>query len=450
MKGRVFSGNVEPDLDNAVFVEGFRYTDERTAEAYVLHDPVDLLEVLRDFHFDSRSFSGEVSALRPSIFHTLLLRNLSRGNGITNQIDCQARLGLFELLTMGRLSISAEKTMEFRFVRLVLLGVVLAMGLCCISLSHPGSGNSKSGSPAVLHELRGKVINLDSQPLQRIKVQLARSDGTLIGTQTLEFEGNFAFKDLAAGSYLLTLERENAASVGRTIDITTYPTPKTIFLGITLNQESSSVREIVTEFSYEGPKNREEKPTPVSKKALKAFQLAVEASEAGTPLKAIEYLEKAIREQPNYFEAYNNLGVQYQKLRQWSEAIQAFQRAIELRSDSAKPYLNLGTLYWERGEIESATENFQSARRFDENSVIVHSALGQLYFQAKAYIKAQEHLEMATRLNPKEAHSAFVLLVQLAIINQDPERARQYVEVMLQYFPYDPEALKLQQTLKEP
>jgi tetratricopeptide (TPR) repeat protein len=328
-----------------------------------------------------------------------------------------------------------------------LLAVTLILGFFRASL---GSSEGKSGPNPILHSLRGRVIDLDGQPLSRTKVRLTSSQAVLIGSQTLGYEGSFAFEDLPAGTYLLTLEREGAATVVRTIEIKSYPTAKVVFLEIRLDQESAaSVREIVTDFSRQDPSKRLETPTRVSKKAQRAFEMAVEASERGSRTKAIEYLEKATREQPDYFEAYNNLGVQHQKLRQWPQAIQAFRRAIELRRDSAKPYLNLGLVYWEQEEIESAIECFESARKLDDSSLLAHQALGQLHFRKQNYVKAQEHLEIATRLNPREARAAFLLLAELEILSQNPGRAKEYLEVMLQYFPSDPEALKLQQTLKE-
>lgn len=334
----------------------------------------------------------------------------------------------------------------------VLAGLVLflVLGLGRISLGQLVGSESRVSPTAARHWLRGKVINLDGQPLSRIRVQLAHGDGTPIGSQSPGYDGNFVFEQLAPGSYLLTIEREHGAAIGRTVEIRAYPTPKTIFLEIKLDAESSaSIREIVTDFTLRDSIKRAERPTRVSKKALKAFQLAVAASERGDRLKAIDYLEQALREQPDYFEACNNLGVQHLKLGQWPQAIQAFQRAIELRPDSVKPYLNLGTVYWRLGQLEPAIESFESANRIEPNSVIIHSSLGQLFFQKQNYLKAQEHLETATRLNPKEARSAFLLLIQLANSHQDFGRARQYLEVMLQYFPADPEALKFQEVLSK-
>jgi tetratricopeptide (TPR) repeat protein len=300
----------------------------------------------------------------------------------------------------------------------------------------------------VLHGLRGKVIHLDSQPLSHVTLILKDGVGRHIASRALGYDGEFDFGDLASGQYLLTLQREGAATIGRTIEIKTYPAPKMVMLEITVEGESSAtIRETVTAYADKGVRTSPHKPSRVSKKALRAFQSAAEESDRGNRLKAIEYLNEAIREQPDYFEAFNNLGVQYQKLRQWPEAIAAFRQAIEIRGDSAKPHQNLGVVYWERGELQSAIESFQAAEKLDERSALVHSALGRLYLQKQNYVQAEHHLELATRLDPKESRSAFLSLIQLRIIHKDPVRAKQYLGVMLHYFPADPAALQLQNTL---
>ncbi len=199
------------------------------------------------------------------------------------------------------------------------------------------------------------MIPIGGQPLRAAKVRLATSDGQDRGERLLTYEGTFSFEELSPGQYLLTLEREDEATIGRPVEIKSYPASKVVFLEITLNKESASVREIVTDASNQEVGVLKESPSEVSRKALRAFEQASKESAGGSPAKAIVYLQQAIREQPNYFEAYNNLGVQHQKLRQWNEAIQAYRRAIELRPNSAKAHVNLAAVYLEQGQTAAGT-----------------------------------------------------------------------------------------------
>ena len=299
-------------------------------------------------------------------------------------------------------------------------------------------------SSAVLHTMRGRVIPIGGEPLRAGKVRLASNDGKEMGERLLTYEGTFAFEGLMPGQYLLTLEREDEATIGRPVEIKSYPAPKVVFLEITLNKESASVREIVTDASNHEFSALKEPPSQVSRKALRAFEQAAKESASGTPAKAIVHLQRAIREQPDYFEAHNNLGVQYQKLRQWDQAIQSYRRAIELRPGSAKAYINLATVYLEQGQIQPAVDSLVAARKAEPGSAYVHLVLGELYFRKQDYLNAQESLETATRLSPQSSRQAFGLLVQIALRHEDASRARQYLDVMKQYFPSDPETVKLE------
>ena len=300
----------------------------------------------------------------------------------------------------------------------------------------------------IFHAIRGQIIDLERKPTAKLQVRLFREDGSSVGLQTVEYDGKFSFDHLLSGRYTVEIEREGSTTLSRKLEIKIYPDPKILSLQIRLEQDSSvSIRQLVTS------QNETEQPpehlSTVSKKALKAFHMAGEASEAGQSAKAIEYLQKAIREQPNYFEAFNNLGVQYQKLKQWPEARQAFEQALNLRKDSSKPYINLGLVHVALGHIDQAIDNLESARQLEPSSALIYSTLGQLYFRKQDYVKAQRYLETTTHLSPKDSRSAFLLLIQLALLNRMPELARQYIEATTQYFPHDPEVAKLEKALEE-
>jgi len=232
-------------------------------------------------------------------------------------------------------------------------------------------------APAMLHAVRGRIIPIGGQPLRAAKVRFARVDGLEIGERLLAYEGTFAFEKLLPGQYLLTLEREDEATIGRPVEIKSYPGPKVIFLEITVNKESASVREIVTDASNQEFSALKEAPSQVSRKALRAFEQAAKESANGAPAKAVVLLQRAIREQPDYFEAHNDLGVQYQKLQHWDQAIQSYTRAIELRPTSAKVRINVAAVFLEQGQIQSALDSLEAARKSGTWVGICASQLGE-------------------------------------------------------------------------
>jgi tetratricopeptide (TPR) repeat protein len=327
----------------------------------------------------------------------------------------------------------------------------VARAIGCIAACFIGWVEAKepdARSSVVLHAIRGKVIPVGGQPLGAAKVRLTTSDGQERGERVLAYEGTFSFEELSPGGYLLTLDRQDDAMIGRPIEIKNYPVSKVVFLEITLNKESASVREIVTDASNRDFGTLKEQPSEVSRKALRSFEQAAKESAAGSPEKAIVHLQRAIREQPNYFEAYNNLGVQYQKLQRWNEAVRAYRRATELRPNSAKAHINLAVVFLEQGQTGQAVDSLEAARKADPGSATVHLLLGQIYLRKKDYLNAQEQLETATRLNPQSSRQAFVLLIEIALHHHEVDRARQYLDVMKQYFPPDSDISSLQEKIQ--
>lgn len=322
-------------------------------------------------------------------------------------------------------------------LEVVFLMLIAGVSLCLDAMSTPSGG----------HSIQGRVFAMDTPESIPIKVSLIQSDKTVLATRTLGYDRTFSFEDLPAGSYQLTIEQEDRPTVARPVVIKNYPTAKILSLEVRLSADSTTFKEVTTE-PGERAHAGEGVQTLLSRKAAKEFQKGMLQSEKGNFEKAIEHLEKAVREAPNFLEAYNNLGTQYQRLERFDKAIECFQKAIAVRDDSSKPHINLATVYLLQGKQELAVRSFKAALRIDENSVPAHRALGQILFQQGNLSAAEEHLELATRLNPKESRNAFVLLAQIQLTKRDRQRARYFIESLLQYFPEDPDGLQLRKSVE--
>jgi tetratricopeptide (TPR) repeat protein len=63
------------------------------------------------------------------------------------------------------------------------------------------------------------------------------------------------------------------------------------------------------------------------------------------PREAIEYLNSAIKLQPDYARAYNARGIAYNNLGQYQQAIEDFNEAIRLQPNDSKAYVNRSYAY---------------------------------------------------------------------------------------------------------
>jgi len=83
------------------------------------------------------------------------------------------------------------------------------------------------------------------------------------------------------------------------------------------------------------------------------------------PINAVEYLNNAIKLQPNYAETYYNRGVAYDKLGQYQRAIEDYNQAFRLNPDYAKAYNNRGINYLSQGNKKIGCFDAQKACIFE-------------------------------------------------------------------------------------
>jgi len=127
---------------------------------------------------------------------------------------------------------------------------------------------------------------------------------------------------------------------------------------------------------------------PVSSRARvedlvnKALMLCPEGK-CADPQKAIEYLDEAVKLDPNQYVAYNNRGIAYSNLGQHRQAIEDYNETIRLKADYANAYCNRGCSYSLLGQHQRAIEDYNESVRLrpDDihsyyNRAISHLALG--------------------------------------------------------------------------
>ncbi|WP_198670228.1 tetratricopeptide repeat protein [Dyella sp. C9] len=104
-------------------------------------------------------------------------------------------------------------------------------------------------------------------------------------------------------------------------------------------------------------------------------QSGEKAYHAGQLDQAITLYGQAIEQDPNYGQAYSNLGLAYQKAGRSAEAIWANRKAIALASGAtaatvrASSYYNIGRMYEDAGQSANALESYQAAKREKANPV---------------------------------------------------------------------------------
>jgi len=95
------------------------------------------------------------------------------------------------------------------------------------------------------------------------------------------------------------------------------------------------------------------------KQAQNHFKKGFEYHNQGSMEKAIEEYHQALKLNPNYIEAYMNIGAIYVDKKDYDQAIQQFKKVIELDYYYGKAHYNLGLINLYQGEKEKAQEELK-------------------------------------------------------------------------------------------
>jgi len=114
--------------------------------------------------------------------------------------------------------------------------------------------------------------------------------------------------------------------------------------------------------------------------------------------------EHAIKLDPKYSEAINNLGTVHYARKKYRAAIGRYNAALKIKPDAASYYSNLGTAYFARKEYRRAALAYQTAVKIDPDIFENHSTFGTTlqersvaefakfhYYLARTYAKAGQN-----------------------------------------------------------
>jgi tetratricopeptide (TPR) repeat protein len=92
--------------------------------------------------------------------------------------------------------------------------------------------------------------------------------------------------------------------------------------------------------------------------------------------KALQYYEKAIKENPLHFETYVNIGNIYARFNMNTEAEKMFKTSLKINPFHAKAHFNLGHLYLKNKELTSAYKCYEKAFSLDPNYYLAYFYAG--------------------------------------------------------------------------
>jgi Flp pilus assembly protein TadD len=165
----------------------------------------------------------------------------------------------------------------------------------------------------------------------------------------------------------------------------------------------------------------------VSPKAKEAYDSAITLLRADQFEQALEPLKRAIALQPNYFHAYNDLGVLYMKLNRLDEAATTLQQAIKINGKIYIPQLNLGIVLNRQRKFKEAAEVLARLQLDHTDLWKIHAPLIEALIGSQQWAPAEAAISRAIGV---EELDQFDLKVKLGVVRLRQAKYAQSITVL--------------------
>lgn len=117
---------------------------------------------------------------------------------------------------------------------------------------------------------------------------------------------------------------------------------------------------------------------------------------------SIEYLTKAVKQDPFFEQAWFKLGESFLLEHEWDKAMTALNKAIDLVPQNPKSYYCRGGVFLVKKRYTSAYNDLQQAILLDYEDPGSHSMLAVICIETNNYTEALEHYENAIKLSVRK------------------------------------------------
>lgn len=165
-------------------------------------------------------------------------------------------------------------------------------------------------------------------------------------------------------------------------------------------------------------------------KAILEDKIGIAWHQLGDISAALKSYQRAVKIDPKYPDAINNIGTIYYTEKRYSRAIRQYQRALKINPDAAAIWSNLGTAQYARRRFKEMSEAYAKALEIDPTVFDARNGPGTQMQDRSVEDKARYHFEMA-KVYAKAGKNDLALqylrksleegFTDKAKINKDPE-----------------------------
>jgi tetratricopeptide (TPR) repeat protein/peroxiredoxin len=163
---------------------------------------------------------------------------------------------------------------------------------------------------------------------------------------------------------------------------------------------------------------------------------------------AVQDFQEALRINPDYLVALENLGNAYRQQKQWDQARSVFERALTVNPDSPGANYGLAMVYAAGDDSEHTYEYLQKALQFRPDYPEALNNLGVLYVRTGRRDEAVSTLQKCTSVSPA-FDQCYLTLARIYSLEGNPSEARAILLQLLKQRPGHAQALRALQELPQ-
>jgi tetratricopeptide (TPR) repeat protein len=168
-----------------------------------------------------------------------------------------------------------------------------------------------------------------------------------------------------------------------------------------------------------------------SPEASKLYKTAVEYSNTGDSDNAIKYYNKAIKKDPKFVEAYDNVAVLYRRSNNLEKAIECNKKSIEIYPQGPMAHQNLALIYSIQGNFEASLKEYQALAEINENDPESYFGIANIYMSQQKFDLALENVNKAVEIyKTTDSHhlaDGYMLTGYIYFYKEDEENAKKFL-----------------------
>jgi tetratricopeptide (TPR) repeat protein len=150
-------------------------------------------------------------------------------------------------------------------------------------------------------------------------------------------------------------------------------------------------------------------------------QLGRALEQSGRAAEAVEHYKQAVLLRPDYVAAQVDLGNALLRMDNLQDAIAQYEQALRIKPDYAEAHYNLGDVFLKGGKISDAIGHYEQALRIKPDYAEAHCNLGIALVRLGKPQEAMGHWEQALRIKPDYAEAHYNLGIALGRAGRIPE-----------------------------